>query len=309
MKISLMLLSSVLLASTAVEARGGGFRGDAGVGDRGAIDRNAGDNFQYDRDRNALENRYNTNMQYQGDGYYNNNLPIPQYYNTQPNWNDNNNNQPNWNGTQSNWNNNRNWQNRNNSIQQSNDRSMRMDRRNAFGLDSTKDTDTTLKTRVQDSINSNKNLNNVRIVVENRRVILTGTIPNEQERQFIRSRINQIEGIDNVDDRLEVRNDTARTSGRFDNFNSSYSANQPETTTQRQNPDAELRTKIKSELKPGFFSKGYETVEVDVMNGRVLLTGVVPSEADKKDVVDRVRKVKGIQDVENRLAVQPSTKR
>jgi osmotically-inducible protein OsmY len=66
--------------------------------------------------------------------------------------------------------------------------------------------------------------------------------------------------------------------------------------------DSELKTKIDKQLKDSWFGKGYEHITVEVNEGVVILTGAVDSQSDANEVEARVRDIKGVKLVKNRLA-------
>lgn len=68
--------------------------------------------------------------------------------------------------------------------------------------------------------------------------------------------------------------------------------------------DKRLGQRIRDAIKGGWFSKGYEQVQLDINNGVVTLRGFVATLEDKKNVEDTVRKVNGVNNVRNNLDVR-----
>lgn len=73
--------------------------------------------------------------------------------------------------------------------------------------------------------------------------------------------------------------------------------------------DQELAQKIRDKLGPGWISKGYTSVNVQVNNGMVTLEGTVKTRADKESVEKEVRNMKEVKGLDSELNVQdPSSK-
>ena len=84
-----------------------------------------------------------------------------------------------------------------------------------------------------------------------------------------------------------------------------YSSN---TTTQNTNgSDAKIRKEIQDNLKSGWFSRGYEEVTAEVVNGNVTLRGSVDTQDEKQKIEDKVRKVDGVVNVINQINVIPKS--
>lgn len=73
--------------------------------------------------------------------------------------------------------------------------------------------------------------------------------------------------------------------------------------------DQELAKNVRDKLSSGWFSKGYEQVQVQVNNGNVTLTGSVKTNDDKLKVEKEVRNLDGVKSLNSQLTVQePSAK-
>ncbi len=69
------------------------------------------------------------------------------------------------------------------------------------------------------------------------------------------------------------------------------------------NSDQEISRNIRDNLKPGWLSKGYETVNFDVNNGNVMLRGTVQSLDDKNKIEENIRKIDGVKSVDNKIVI------
>lgn len=72
--------------------------------------------------------------------------------------------------------------------------------------------------------------------------------------------------------------------------------------------DQEIAKQVKDKLSSGWFSKGYDQVNVQVNNGNVLLQGTVPSWDDKEKLEKEIRSIDGVRGIAFRLNVQDAEK-
>lgn len=162
--------------------------------------------------------------------------------------------------------------------------------------------DQDLQKAVNDSIKGNvfaKNFKSVNAQVFNGDVTLTGFVDTEEARSDLVSRVKEIKGVQNVNDRLVIR--PAANYVRRSNSYIAQAAPAPATEA-----DRTLNSKVRAALQGGFFSKGYEDILTDVRNGVVTLRGTVASESDHKTVIDRVQKLDGVERLDNQIQIQPS---
>lgn len=73
--------------------------------------------------------------------------------------------------------------------------------------------------------------------------------------------------------------------------------------------DYRLMTEIKAALKGGFYNKEYGNVIVAVRNGNVTLRGSVDTENEKAVVLDSLRSIAGIKNINNEITVLYSKSR
>jgi osmotically-inducible protein OsmY len=90
----------------------------------------------------------------------------------------------------------------------------------------------------------------------------------------------------------------------YSNNSNSYSNGNTQTTNGN---DAKIRKEIQDNLKSGWFSRGYEDVTADVVNGTVTLRGSVDTQDEKQKIEDKVRKVDGVVNVINQINVAPKS--
>lgn len=86
------------------------------------------------------------------------------------------------------------------------------------------------------------------------------------------------------------------------NQNSNYTSSR--TTDTSLVSDQDLNKKINDKIGPGWFSRGYEQVVVQVNNGMVTLQGTVKTLEDKDKVEKKVREIDGVRGVNNLIVIQ-----
>lgn len=92
------------------------------------------------------------------------------------------------------------------------------------------------------------------------------------------------------------------------NLNSFYAANHRNThlayADQAKMSDADLTKKIEDEISSGWFSDGYDQVHVQVINGKVMLKGMVKTQSDKEKLEKEIRNIDGVMSLNSQLSVQ-----
>ncbi|MGK5594467.1 MAG: BON domain-containing protein [Parachlamydiaceae bacterium] len=93
-----------------------------------------------------------------------------------------------------------------------------------------------------------------------------------------------------------------------------YNQGQPQNTDSKNDTyttegDRRLGHRIRDAIKGGWFSKGYEQVQLNVSNGIVTLRGFVATFEDRKNVEDTVKKVNGVKGVKNNLNIKQSDRK
>lgn len=83
-------------------------------------------------------------------------------------------------------------------------------------------------------------------------------------------------------------------------FSSTYAAVNTSTSADT-GTDQEIAKKIQDYLKGGWFSKSYEGVNVRVNNGKVTLSGTVPTNEDKQKIEKDVRNINGVRQLSSDL--------
>lgn len=85
-------------------------------------------------------------------------------------------------------------------------------------------------------------------------------------------------------------------------FTDTNASNQPSNAANTS--DAEIAKKVREKLSAGWFTKGYDQVDVQVNNGNVTLSGSIPSWDDKEKVEKDIRSIDGVKGLSLRLNVQ-----
>jgi osmotically-inducible protein OsmY len=134
---------------------------------------------------------------------------------------------------------------------------------------------------------------NIDIKVSQGIVTLKGSVDRQKDAQDLKSKVEDVEGVKRVNDKLEL-NDRMNN----DRMNNKNPRNNNIPT------DRELTQKAQEAFKSGTFTKGYENVAVSVRDGRATLKGTVNSDSDRMKVQDMVQKMDGIESVDNQVTVK-----
>ena len=119
--------------------------------------------------------------------------------------------------------------------------------------------------------------NEIRVEAQEGRVILTGAVDSAIERRYARELAEEVEGVREVADRLQVKNFVQRS-------------------------DEELAEEVRHALLRDAFAEGGR-IEVYASDGEVRLDGKVPTYAVRKAAADVAWWTPGVLNVENLLLV------
>lgn len=131
----------------------------------------------------------------------------------------------------------------------------------------------------------------IEVTTTDARVTLSGEVASEQERAEAEELASNVEGVGEVDNRIEVDPEVRE----------SATASEPRSLGERVD-DAALLAKIRTALHLDKETRELD-VDVEVSSGRVTLRGEVPSEALAGRIHTRVESVDGVELLENELAV------
>jgi|GEM_PF-3060912 len=132
-----------------------------------------------------------------------------------------------------------------------------------------------------------KSFKQVHAQINNGVVTITGFVESDAERKEVLDRIQKV-GIRHIDDRLTVHNPE-------EDQKAAAAAN-----------DQEMQRAVNDAIKGNVFAKNFKNVNAQVFNGDVTLTGFVNTEDARRDLIERVRSINGVQNVNDRLVVRPS---
>lgn len=279
--------------------------------------------------------------------YFDQNAPSKYGYNQNPNWQGNQN--PNWQGNQSpDWRNDQGWRGDSNQsyYQGSNNTNYRNNVNPSTGNQSASNqnvyyrgangqdyydhnlsnnqvaneknatADSLIQNKIDDTLRNNylkKNYNTINARVYNGNVTLTGSVESEQDRQDVESRVRLVQGVNNVNDQLQVSaqigfndtfnsNSTATTDGSTSDVTDSSTATTTDSSTAA-TTDQDLQKQIDDTLKNNYVKKNFDTVVATVSAGAVTISGTIDSDKDRQEIRDRLQKIKGITNINDRLQV------
>lgn len=145
----------------------------------------------------------------------------------------------------------------------------------------------------------------VNVNVYNGVVTLTGHVANRQIKEEVKNRIERMDGVKKIDDKLEV------TSSSND-LNSGYAGDRTNNYSPKEammgsaDQDHKINKDLQDVIEGGFFSDGYKNVTFDVKNGHVVLKGTVKNDGDKKDLIEKVKKIDAVKSVDDQVMVVKS---
>lgn len=161
-----------------------------------------------------------------------------------------------------------------------------------------------LQQKVNDAIKNNylkKNYKTVNARVYNGNVTLNGTVETEEDRQEVENRIRSL-GVNNINDQLQVSSAYSGPSESKD-----ISDREDETSPQTANvSDEDLQKQAEDTLKNNYVKKNYDTILVTVSNGVITITGIVDSDKDREEIRQRLQKLRGIRNIDDRVQVTGS---
>lgn len=137
----------------------------------------------------------------------------------------------------------------------------------------------------------------VRAEVKNGIVKLTGSAKTESEKETLENFVRNMEGVKQLDSRLQVFDLRADRSDRerAENF---------ATDTFLSPADEQLNKKIRDQISKGWIWDKYKNVILKTSNGIVTLAGRVSTLDDEKKLVNEIQNIEGVKVVTNNLVVE-----
>lgn len=179
------------------------------------------------------------------------------------------------------------------------DPAQRDTRRHAGSHDQSVD-DARLEARVETTIALNRSLqrSDIQVKVEDSTVTLTGTVDDDLHRQLAEELAMNVEGVDSVDNELEVDEEFAGPARGGED------ADGDRRTFAQTVEDATTTTAVRSRLLWSRNADGVNT-EVETRNGHVTLSGTAESEEAKRMAESLARNAWGVTAVTNNITVAP----
>jgi osmotically-inducible protein OsmY len=154
-----------------------------------------------------------------------------------------------------------------------------------------------------------KGFKNVNAQVMNGNVNLTGFVETEDAHRDLLDKINDIDGVKNINDRVMVKSGISsyRSQAAQRYLAQAQAPSMRAQAAQPTEADRALNKKVRDALQGGFFSKGYENIQSDVRDGVVALRGTVANDSDRNTIRDRVQKIDGVRRVDLQITVTPKS--
>lgn len=115
------------------------------------------------------------------------------------------------------------------------------------------------------------------IDISNGTIFLRGNVDSEAIKKRIEEATKKIEGVTTVSNELTVK--------------------------QGDLSEEEIRKEIKNALSDGWFSKSFQNVAYDIVNGDLTIKGSVPSKEERARIEERLKKINGVHSINNKLIV------
>ncbi|MBN9379065.1 MAG: hypothetical protein BGO14_11795 [Chlamydiales bacterium 38-26] len=157
--------------------------------------------------------------------------------------------------------------------------------------------DSLIQHRVEEALKNNylkKNYKFVNVRIYNGTATLSGSVESEEDRQDVENRVRGITGVTNINDQLQVNPDLSKESVDKNSEDTAVST------------DADLQKQVNDTLKGNYVKKNYESITATVANGVVNLTGTVESDKDRQEILERIQKIKGVTNIDDKLQVTGS---
>jgi hyperosmotically inducible protein len=177
--------------------------------------------------------------------------------------------------------------------------------------------DSAIKSRVETLLKANASLknNDIKVESENGIVTLTGTVDSKAELARA-ARLAKVAGVARVENKLEVKSDTAATTGKADDKSAMDKAGDATKKAAAKTKDAAgavgeaitdswILTKLKADFVNEDTLKGSD-INVDVKSHVVTLKGTVVSAAGRARAVEIAKTTKGVKNVIDNLTIAPA---
>lgn len=164
--------------------------------------------------------------------------------------------------------------------------------------------DSELRNRITTILNNFPNARNITVTVDSGFVTLTGPINSTTDRDVIKARILQLEGIRNVS--FNPNSNTNPISAL--DVNSMRNATTTDSTRRPVVQDGAIAQRVREVLKKGLLNKGFEEIKVTkVYNGTVFIKGTVDTKKDLSEIKTRIHSVPGVEAIDDtEITISPT---
>lgn len=173
--------------------------------------------------------------------------------------------------------------------------------------------DRQLLQRIRQAIQARRDINpNVRILVIEKDIILSGQVASKDDAKAVEKAIGDVDGVNSVDNKLFYpgkndswfgsSNDADKKSGSWFGSSSDKNQNVNVNDSARFN-DQQLLGKIQNDLEQADESNAFRGAQIRVIQGRVLITGTIPSERVRQALLNRINNIDGVQNVDDKTVV------
>ncbi len=153
--------------------------------------------------------------------------------------------------------------------------------------------------RIREALNLN-----ISFAVDNGVVTIRGTVGTAERKNRIEEIVKKIDGVKKVDNQLVVAKAGQKEGDQRDDSQRDGSQRDgSQKDDQVSDSDRQIGRNIRDALSAGYFSKGYKGVNFEVLDGNVTLRGSVETPDEKKEVEGIVKKLSGVNSVNNQISI------
>lgn len=179
------------------------------------------------------------------------------------------------------------------------------------------ETDRAILQRIRQNLQNDNQLarpaQRIGIVVSNGEVTITGFVTNRQDKERIARRIQETNGARQINNRLEIGSDTSYALINIDDEIDEDDEEDTQVSTETQtstypgdkftnNNDRQLLQRIREILiRDPNLTADARAIAIFVDNGNVVLTGFVSSDKQRVLLVNKIRPLNGVRNIDNRL--------
>ena len=175
--------------------------------------------------------------------------------------------------------------------------------RNSRG-DQTPNSDQEIYQKIQEKLNSgwfSKGFESVSFGVRNGDVLLRGSVETIEDKNKVEDNVRKVDGVRRINNQIRIDKESANDykDTQLQDSEKKYPHDQASNQQDRQ-----INAKIRDKLGNGWFSKGYDNIEIKTTNGTVMLSGTVDNTDEIQKINNQIKEIEGVRKVDIQLSVK-----